>query len=398
MSRIVPHTSRNAAFSVADTDDLPRAEVEPLALARVSLVSAKNGTPEARNGHQAALDRPRPERQRRTSGGNPFLAADERSTLEELAFRSAMSVGETALQALLYSQGVAVDPRGGVAGRVRMLFASRAMVGALESSTRGFFGREYATLLADDGTGEFLSSLNTSFAAGQPVHVWQHALEHTDGDEALATRLLAVLFQDTFPAAHTAPYPELNAALGDAIDQVLGNPQVELYPDEVGPLERRTTYHYYVIRHLSAKLRERGYPPFESFLLPFIFNTSYELLPLEGPLVFENMPDLPPQDASFADKVAFLGDVAATGVGDLGGFLTGPERNFDNYYTGSPMGPDRGSRIGTLQDIYLGYAGAWTGAGLPGTPMSYTDFEAQWLKETPTTFRNVIAAAAAEPG
>ena len=102
-----------------------------------------------------------------------------------------------------------------------------------------------------------------------------------DAPKRLALLLLSVA---DLQAAARSTDPVARRVIAQAVI-LLGRAQGALvvrYPGDWYPRERNDNtddeqYHYWVIRHLAARLVEQGHAPAEAFLAPFLLNTEYEL-------------------------------------------------------------------------------------------------------------------------
>ncbi|NBW83656.1 hypothetical protein EBR21_18075, partial [bacterium] len=151
-----------------------------------------------------------------------------------------------------------------------------------------FFNRRLHTLLADPQVGNYLNELQRAcldaIYAGINFNLWDFTLALSGGRSEVALERIAVLFQDgaqtatqkKFLLVEQHPMAFLLAQTLDLLDQGIEQKKIEAYPKQI-QLSRTAHYHYYVPRFLAQQLVRKNHAQKMSALVPFVFNSVYEL-------------------------------------------------------------------------------------------------------------------------
>ncbi len=248
----------------------------------------------------------------------------------------------------------------------------------------GYFGyaafREKFVELTSSGEMEglvdaLLNGLNES--ADSVFNVWDASLTHLGGDKARTNLFLGILLQDTLAAAHATflrhaadgfgPIADKIEALMAALLEHQNNGTATLFPEERFE-NGRNAYHFYVPSLLAQLMKEEGYDDPMARLMPFLFNTEYEMTFILVDIRYNDLEFAAEEDKDLWDR---LKDLVV-----LGQRLTGAWVPFE---PGPQFTPH-------LQDIASGYGGASFGADLEFEMLP----EAIFVEEIPRDPKGVL--------
>jgi len=252
-----------------------------------------------------------------------------------------------------------------------------------------FLRNRLRNLLSDSNIREYFIALQgaclEAIYSNKKFNLWDFTVQQSQGRKDVALERIAVLFQDGSETAAQKKFllveqHPLAFTLGETLellDLALAKQMLEAYPQPL-KLTRTTYYHYYMPRFLAQRLRERGHSPHFAYLLPFVFNSVYELRKIQKS---EN-----PNIGSLHQPVTVASDASPSTQR-----LVGVWNRFDEIYSqllehmSAPLRPFKPKENDqNLEDLYLGYAGSVAGAN-NGLPATFEDFKLLFPR-APVTF------------
>lgn len=255
-----------------------------------------------------------------------------------------------------------------------------------------FFNKKLHALLADPNVGAYLNELQRAcldaIYAGIKFNLWEFTLAQSGGQSEVALERIAVLFQDGSQTAAQKKFllveqHPMAFVLGQALellDQGLERGKIDAYPKPI-QLNRTAHYHYYVPRYLALQLGKKNHPQKMSAMVPFVFNSVYELRQIQKaqnpalagfhkPVMVDR--EESPSLKEFVSKWNRFDELFS----DLLDHLSAPLVAFN------PQGQKE-----NLEDLYLGYLGGRDGSRMDSS-MSQEAFVASFSKNPVQFFKS----------
>ncbi|MFZ9520534.1 MAG: hypothetical protein ACO3A4_08660 [Silvanigrellaceae bacterium] len=255
-----------------------------------------------------------------------------------------------------------------------------------------FFSKKLHALMADPQVGTYLNDLQIAcldaIYSGKTFNLWDFTLAKSGGRSEVALERIAVLFQDgsqtaaqkKFLLVEQHPMAFVLGQTLDLLDQGLERGQIEAYPKPI-QLSRTAHYHYYVPRFLAQQLSRKSHSQKMSALVPFVFNSVYELRQIQK-AQNSGLPAFHKAVTVDRDENPALKELVAKWnrfdelYSDLLDHLSAPLIGF------TPQGQKE-----NLEDLFLGYLGGRDGSRGGGN-MTLDEFVADFAKDPVLFFKS----------
>jgi hypothetical protein len=249
------------------------------------------------------------------------------------------------------------------------------------------FEKEFLEMIQAPSTGVYLRAASSWLRRREITPdregFWEWNLRMANGNENLALKRVALLFQDSSDLAHV-DYLKALSEMGDQsiepariselqeANRLLDHtPGVALYPPSV-KVGVRSQYHFYVIAYLARKIAagtdvqvlKKG-----AMMAPFFFSSAYE----NTKRSFNAKDSKEVSSDDMSGGAALLWRTLSRAANDAQPLTE--EENADDF----------------LEDSYLGYAGAHWGAGLEGQMLDFEAFKKGFTRSPSKVLRAAFA-------
>lgn len=247
------------------------------------------------------------------------------------------------------------------------------------------FTKELQQLVMEPALGSYLNALLKELQISQQrsslgqFNVYRWSKTYLSNDQQ-ALKYMATLFQDYVLLAQLhylkmASFPKSQRARVmnniELVEKILAiatqQPRIMGF-DQIEDVDRHGDrgYHFFVPAYLASKLRQRGYSEKQAAAMPFVFNTIYE---------YARDINVPVMEMAVS---------VTWSLNRPGRWLNIPEdvwKKFTSLFKAidDPVSLRQWQDLGTLEDIYYGYAGASYGAKFPAMRfLNYAQFHLQF--------------------
>lgn len=258
-----------------------------------------------------------------------------------------------------------------------------------------FLNTPLHALLSDSAVSDYLLELQKAcldaIYSNRELNLWSFTIEHSNGDEDLALKRVAVLFQDgaqtaaqiKFLLVEQHPLSELLSQTLDLLETGLSQKKIKAYPDGLN-ISRSALYHYYVPRYLARRLKNSNFPRELAAQLATIFNSVYELRQIQkaqgtGLPNFHEPINARSYDEPSSRKIIDRWNQLDELFGDLLDHLAAPLKPFHTE-----------GQEENVQDLYLGYAGSLDGVDAAGLSVTLPEFTAAFSANPVVFFQKII--------
>lgn len=244
----------------------------------------------------------------------------------------------------------------------------RIAINASKQTAFTFFATSLENILANKESLVFIENLQNKIYNllfdGQGFNLWDFALAESNQNETLALERITVLLQDGSENATQVKYLLIKKhPMAFKLEELLRtltfaqkSGKLAEYPQDFAS-PRHTIYHYYVPRLLAVRLKGKNFSGNLSRVLPFLFNSAYELRQIHGEKLTKNTVDITKQAKYYSEGNPNLENLFVK-------WQTFDAQYIDliDHLTGVFLPFDASLNSENLEDIYLGYLGSSHGS------------------------------------